>query len=161
MPRSLIDGQVLGARETERALKQLPKATAKGVLRRALVKSVKPTVEAAKRNAPKDDGDLADSIKATTRLSPRQRKGRNRGFRGAVAYVGPTTPKGAHGHFVEFGTSSQSARPFLRRAWSATRGQVLGNLGDEIWSALAKSARTLARKAVKGKLSKTAKKALR
>ena len=157
VPRSLIDGQVSGSRQIERALKQLPRATGKNVMKRALLKAVKPTVTLAKASAPVDDGDLRDSIKAGVKLTPRQR---GRTDSGAVVYVGPTTPKGSHGHLVEFGTSTQRARPFLRRAWTATRSQVLGSVGEETWKALAKSARTLAKKAASGKLTKTARRAL-
>ena len=160
MARSVIDGKVVGARQLERALKQLPRATAKGVLKRAMIKAAAPTVAAARLGAPVGDGDLRDSIKASTRLTNNQ-KPQTQSNGAAVVYVGPTTPKGAHGHFVEFGTSNKSARPFLRSAWSATRGQVLQDFSGEVWDALAKSARRLAKQAGAGKLSKTAKRALR
>ncbi len=154
-----VQGIVYGQKQVEDALKQLSKATGKSVLRRALKESSKPTVEAARRLVPVGDGNLRDSIIANSKLSASQAAKTLR--RGAVRlYVGTSWPKGAHGHLQEFGTAHHGSQPFLRPAWDATKQKVLDSIEGEIWRSLAKSAKTLARKAAKGTLSKSARRAL-
>jgi HK97 gp10 family phage protein len=154
-----IGGEVIGAKELEQALKQLPKATAKGVLRRALSNAAKPTAQAAESLAPRGaTGNLQASIEISTRLKKSQKHGKRTGVE---LFIGATTPQGAHAHLLEFGTAKMSAQPFLRPAWDSTQQQVLESIKSEVWKALAKSARTLARKAERGTLSAAARRALR
>lgn len=155
-----IRGELIGAKELEQALKQLPKSTAKGVLRRALSNAAKPTVDAAKSLVPRGKtGNLQASIEISTRLKASQKKGGRP--QGIEMFIGATWPKGAHAHLVEFGTVKTSARPFMRPAWDSTKEKVLDSIQAEIWKSLAKSARTLARKAERGTLSAAARRALR
>jgi HK97 gp10 family phage protein len=163
-----VGGEVLGAKHLDNALKQLPKATAKGVLRRALLKSAKPAEAAALALVPVGKtGNLQDSIEISTQLKKSQQKGRTKP--GAVeVFIGASTTggkKGFHAHLIEFGWfhangTTVPPRPFLRPAWESTKNIVLGTFADEVWTALAKAARTLARKAEKGTLTKTAQRVL-
>lgn len=154
-----IQGAILGGKELENALKQLPKATGKSVLRRALRNAAKPTALVAESLAPRGPtGNLQASIEITTRLKKSQQRGGK--FPGVEVYVGASTPTGSHAHLIEFGTVKMAAQPFLRPAWDSTKQKVLDAISDEIWKALRKSARTLARKAERGTLSKSARKAL-
>ena len=153
-----IDGDILGDKALERALAQLPKANSKSVLRRAITKAAEPTRAMAERDAPRDTGDLAESIQVTTRLARSQRP--NRG--GAVrVFIGAESRNTFYAHLVEFGTRHSRAQPFLRPAWERTRREVLTEAGRLIWVNLAKTARTLARKAERGTLSRRAERALR
>lgn len=154
-----MGGQVFGGKELENALKQLPKATAKSALRRALIKAAAPTETAAVAMAPRGaTGNLQASIDIVTKVKPSQKKGGVR--QGVDVYIGATTPPGYHAHLIEFGRAGVAARPFLRPAWDSTSRQVLESISAEIWAALAKSARTLARKAERGTLSRTARRSL-
>lgn len=155
-----IGGQVIGGRELERALKQLPRATGKNVLRRALRNAAKPTAAAAEAMAPRGPtGNLQASISIGTKLKPSQRG--DSSLSGVQLYIGATSPPGYHAHLIEFGTVKMTARPFMRPAWDSTQQQVLASISDEVWKSLAKSARTLARKAERGTLTRSAERALR
>lgn len=146
--------EIVGVKELERALAQLPKSVSKGVLRSALKTAGQPVVAAAKANCPRDRGDLAESITIRSTLSRRQRRRRRVRQRfAAEMFIGPSWPQGAHGHLVEFGTSKMPARPFLRPAWDANKRRALDTIGKEIWRAIAKAARRLAKRAEAGKLS--------
>jgi HK97 gp10 family phage protein len=139
---------MLGFKELENALLELPKAVAKGVLRTALKNAGEPVVSDAQRNVPVLTGELLGSIDIRSTLSKRQRRGRAKA--GDVEmFIGPSWPKGAHGHLVEFGTSKMAARPFLRPAWDANKERVLASIGRELWTAIEKAARRLARNVAK------------
>ena len=107
-------------------------------------------------------GNLRDSITVGAKLKKSQSRSHTKA--GAVeVFIGAAVgdrKKGYHAHLVEFGTSKMAAQPFLRPAWDATKDKVLASISDEIWKALAKSAKTLARKAAAGTISKTAARAL-
>ena len=120
-----------GAKELEKALQDLGKATAKNTTRRALKKSAQIVADEAQILVPVDQGELMDSIK----VSPKAK--RNRTAKGEVEmFVGPTV---YYGHFVEFGTVKQSAQPFMRPAWEANKQVVLDDLGENLWSEIEKS----------------------
>jgi HK97 gp10 family phage protein len=158
----MIKVELLGFKELEEALAQLPKATGKAVLRRALIKAAKPVEVEAQSLAPRGPtGNLKDSITISTRLKKSQRRGPKP--TGVEIYIGAASGKGKkgwHAGFVEFGTRKTAPRPFLRPAWDANKDKVLASIKTEIWAALAKAARTLARKSQRGTLSKTARRAL-
>lgn len=154
-----MTNQVFGGKELEAALKQLPKATAKNVLRRALQRAAEPIVSAAEANAPHGQtGELKASEIASTRISRRQKSSAPKS--GVTVFVGPSGLWGSLAHLIEFGTSKAPAHPFLRPAWDENKDKVRSMIADEIWKALAKAARTLARKAERGNLSKAARRAL-
>lgn len=156
-----IKQTLTGARELEAALRQLPRATAKGVLRRALRKAAAPTATVAEALAPRGaTGNLLASIDVRTVLVKSQKKRRPK-IGDVELFIGATTPKGAHAHLLEFGTSKMAAQPFLRPAWDSTKQQVLDAIETEIWESLSKAARTLAKKAAAGTLGKAAREALR
>jgi HK97 gp10 family phage protein len=140
-----------GAKELEDALDQLPKSVARSVLVKAMMNAAQPVIHHARALCPVDTGDLAASIDVRTTLTKRQRRGR--GFRLPSVFIGPSWPKGAHGHLIEFGTVKMRARPFLRPAWDAGKARVLDSMRREIWKALAAAARRLSQRAEAGKLS--------
>lgn len=156
-----------GFRELDKALGELPKATARNVLKRTLVKAAQPTVDEARRVVPVDKGDLRDSIAASAKLKNRvgnteyaaaMRAGLGRGAAlsamrdarraaggGSFAelYVGPGPLP--HAHMVEFGTVKMAARPYLRPAWEATKRQALSIIRTELGQEIIKAARRLAK----------------
>ncbi len=152
---------VEGLRELDRALGELPKATAKNALRRTLTSAAKPLVDHAARIAPDRPGkprnDLQQSITVSTRLNKQQRRetrGESKSF--AEVYVGPdVSVPNAHGHWQEFGTVDHGPQPFMRPAWQAEQGAVLEKikteLGDEIMKAAQRVAKRAARLAAKGR----------
>jgi HK97 gp10 family phage protein len=158
---------VSGQKELARVFEELPKSVGNQVLRNTIRKAVVPVQETAKAIVRKDDRELDSSIIISTKLSKRQR--RIHGKQGdVVVHVGPSHPKGAHGHLVEFGTRPRfhkktgrfvgvmPALPFMRPAWGATKDRVLTTMRETIWAEILKAARRLRKQAMAGKLSKSA-----
>jgi len=122
-----------------------------------------PIKDRAKENAQgikiDNPGVIAESVKIGTSLKKSQR-GRTERDRVTV-YVGSSHPLA---HLFEFGTAERykksgaytgfiPAMPFLREAWDSQKRVSLELLKDELWKALQKSARLLARKAERGTLT--------
>jgi HK97 gp10 family phage protein len=119
---------VFGLKELDRNLSLLSRAAAKGVLKRVLLKAARPMVETARDLAPKDKGDLAASIDASTKFkndggsaafakamkdglgrdmavqAKRDALRANGGGSFAVIAVGPSV-KHPEAHFPEYGTA--------------------------------------------------------
>ena len=162
--------ELVGLKETMDALEKLPTLSMKkGVVRNALKKAALPIKQAAIENCPYDprvtkgfeySKHLKETIKISTSLKASQRKGR---FDKSVVtvYVGSSSP---HAHLVEFGTGPRydpngayrgvmPADPFFRGAWDSKKKTALGLLQQELWRALEKAAKLLAKKAIKGTLT--------
>ncbi|MCG7630544.1 hypothetical protein MHM88_22310 [Epibacterium sp. MM17-32] len=151
--------KIEGAGDIERALAELPRGTAKGVMRRSMKKSLKPVVQAAQGVSP-------FTIAVTSKLTARQRR-EARGDRGrskVVLYVGPVQPDGEdapHAHLYEFGTGprvqastgratgAMPARPFLRPAWDMAQPIMLATLRREVWAEIEKAVERARRKAAR------------
>lgn len=155
--------EIVGLKETMDALEQLPTVSMKkGVVRNALKKAAVPIKDKAKSNAqglPFDSKSIAQSIKIGTTLKRSQRGRQDRSR--VTVYVGSSHPLA---HLFEFGTAERykksgaytgfiPAMPFLREAWDSQKRVSLELLKDELWKALQKSARLLARKAERGTLT--------
>lgn len=147
-----ITVKIEGLRELEQALGELPKATAKNVLRRTLTEAAKPLVSAAQQMAPdrggKPPNDLANSITISSRLNKNQKRatrGNEKDF--VEMYVGPdvSVPM-PHGIFQEYGTVHHGPQPFMRPAWDGNKMAVLETIKDELGAQIMKSAARLARK---------------
>lgn len=143
--------RVEGLRELDAALGQLPKAVAKGVLRRVGIKALKPFDEAWRRKAPRDSGDLAESGGVGTKLTRRQARlarasARAGGKDFVEIYAGPNNAAAVP---QEFGTITQSAQPFVRPAWDATHMQVLDGIKRDLGAEIDKTAKRAARRAAK------------
>jgi HK97 gp10 family phage protein len=119
--------RVEGVDETLAALGDLPKATGRNVLRRALKAAAEPVAVVARSLAPVDEGDLAKSIEVTTQLTKRQARAKPKENEVEV-YVGPTrAPERRvlnYASFAEFGTFDTAAHPYMRPAWDRTKGIV-------------------------------------
>ena len=102
-----INSEITGLRELAAKSDKLKKSFAKSTLRTALRNAGNPVLKHARAHVAVDEGDLKKSLKrkATVR-------------RTGEGYVDIGVEKGDvfYGHIVEFGSSQQSARPFLRPA---------------------------------------------
>ena len=140
--------RIEGLRDLEKALRELPKATGKNVLKRTLTTSTKPVEEDARRLAPKRTGELAKSIT----IGPKSRiVRRQRGDIGMTATVEMFVGAGAlpHAHLLEFGTATQPPRRFLTPAWDANQEKVLGSIKSDLASEIEKARARLAKKAAR------------
>lgn len=139
-----------GFKEIEQALKGIEKkATAKAVMRRALIKAAKPVAEKAQAMAPKGPTpELAPSIGVSTKLSRRQKKLHRKAFRSDKAsvevFVGAGPLSSAHNQ--EFGNQNHAAQPFMRPAWDAEGRATLDRLKDQLWREIDAQARRTTKK---------------
>lgn len=164
---------VSGLRELEKALAQLPKAIARNVLRRTLIKAGEPMAEEARRLAPVESGKLRDSIEVSARVknkvggsefaaamrsglgkdaavaalrqARREAKGQS-SF--AEAFIGPARGRGVirYAHLVEFGSvHNRPPRPFMRPAWDTRKQQALVIIRQELGKEIISAARRLGR----------------
>lgn len=139
---------VEGLRELEQALKQLPRANAKAVLRRTLKEAGEPIAKSARAKAPKFEMYLSESIDVGTKLSRRQ-AGLHKKQSPVEMFVGPGPDPAAH--LDEFGSVNGPAQPFMRPAWDENKDQALETIANLTWIEIEKAAARLAKKAAKGK----------
>lgn len=119
-------------------LKELAKKVERQAMREELTKASTVMVNEAKVRAPVDKvangGDLRKAMKRRVTTSKDKktvivvigpdRKARGKDRRGNVSR--PTN----YAHLQEFGTSTQSAKPFMRPAFDAKKGEVLTKFAD-------------------------------
>ncbi len=147
--------KVEGLRELDRALGELPKSTAKAVLRRTLLKAGEPLAQEMRNLAPDDPetggNDLKSSIAVGTKLSQRQAKLHRRAVKNdkafAEAFVGPGPDPAAWNQ--EFGNINHGPQSFARPAWDGKQKEVLEVIKTETWTEIDKAAQRLARKAAR------------
>lgn len=141
-----------GGRELERALAEIAKkATAKAVVRRALIAAAKPMAEMAQSGAPVAEGDLQASVSVGTKLSKRQAKLHRKMFKNDKAavevFVGAGPLSSAHNQ--EFGNEHHAAQPFMRPAFDAEAKPTIDRVGEQMWVEIDKQAKREARKAAR------------
>jgi len=136
--------RIEGLRQVDEALKELPRATSKNVVRRVLRKRGEPVAMLAARLAPVDNADLANSITVGTRLAPRQRS-RTPADRVEV-FVGASS---SLAHLQEFGTRHHAAQPFMRPAFEQLKYQVLDGIQKDLMNEIEKAKARQARKAAR------------
>lgn len=143
--------KVEGLRELEQALRELPKATGKAVLRRVLKQIAQPIADQAEQLAPRDTGALQASIGVSTKLSRRQRGVHKKMFKDDRASVEMFIGPGAlpQATLREFGGDGQPPKPFMRPAWDANKGPALETVKSSLWSEIQKAAKRLAKKAAR------------
>jgi HK97 gp10 family phage protein len=159
--------KVEGLRAIKDALGELPKATAKNIMRRVLMKHAEPIATAARQLAPVDQGDLKRSIRVLGRktggdagkaaFAAAMRAGASRAEAGRAAravnrsasnavevVIGP----GRHpqGIMQEFGTDHHPPQAFMRPAWDRHRDELLPSIGKAMWDEIEAAAARRARK---------------
>lgn len=148
MARGGFTVRIDGLKDLENALRELPKANAKAVLRRTLKEAGEPVARTARSLVPKEHGYLAESIDVSTKLSGRQRK-LHKQASPVETFIGPGPDPAAH--LQEFGTGpGHTAQPFMRPAWDQHKEQVLDTIADMTWVEIEKTAKRLAKRAAKG-----------
>jgi HK97 gp10 family phage protein len=137
-----------GWKEMDRALGELPKATARNTIQRELRKAAAPVRDEMEARAPRLTGTLKGSILIGTRLTRTQaRDARRDGKAFAEIHVGTADPAAVT---QEFGTFRHPPQPFGVPAWEATKHKALQIFGEGLWSGIEKSAARYAKKLAKG-----------
>lgn len=163
---------VTGMAELEQALANLPKATARNVLKRTLNKAAEPIADEARRLAPAKTGNLRNSIAVSSRIKNktgnaeysaamraglgkaaaasalRQARREAKGTGSfAEVYVGPARGKGVIGyaHIVEFGSNDTAPQPYMRPAWDSKQREALSIIRGELASQIMLAARRVGR----------------
>jgi HK97 gp10 family phage protein len=136
---------VVGLKELDQALGQLPRAVAKKVARDVLRDAAEPIARSARSFAPRDDYHLYESIDVSTRLNRRQRSIHRDETSPSFQemFVGTNNPAGVQ---QEFGNERHAAQPFMRPAWDAQKTPTLNRIANSLWFHIEKAARRLARK---------------
>lgn len=122
----------------------LSRATAKNMIKRALIEAAAPIESDAAARAPVLSGALQRSVTTGTNLSRRQ-KGQHTKESELEIFVGPGAL--AQATAQEFGTSQHGAQPFMRPAFDNNWRNALDSLRDAIWNQIEKTRARLARKA--------------
>lgn len=148
--------KLTGFKELERALvEELPKATAKSVLRRTGINAMKRIENRAKELAPRDDGALIASITTKPVKAKRTSRTRYESQSGITIATGPTSRRaddpGGNPAWQEFGTVNMPANPYMRPAADSEIPAVLNDVRDELALQIEKARKRIARKAAKGK----------
>lgn len=159
-----------GLKELDEALKELPKATGKNVLRRALTAAAEPIAAQAIQAVPVKTGRLKKSIgvsrvkfssgdagkrafAAAMRAGASRAEAReaaisaNEGgsnITSALVLVGPGRLRAAG--MQEFGTVKNAPHPYLRPAWDSNRFNAAEIIKTELANEIQKAADRLARK---------------
>jgi HK97 gp10 family phage protein len=145
-----------GFKELDRALAELPRATAKRTATKALNKAADPIDEQASAAAPVLTGGLERSVITGKRLTRSQRSGGPKltagGFRSesknyVEVHVGTSLSRGI---FMEFGTFKDDPSPFMRPAWDANKMRALDIIKSELGTEIEKAAKRYAKKLAKG-----------
>lgn len=148
--------QVEGLRELERNLKSISRATGRNALRRALRKGAGPLADHMRSSAPRDQGDLANSVNASERKPHDHKNSAREAFAAAMASgsdvkaartaareASRSHPKNFAEVFVgpgrnpqalqqEFGNINHPPQPFARPSWDAEKDTVLARTIAEI-----------------------------
>lgn len=135
-----------GLRETEAALAELPKATAKNAGRRALRAGAQPMLDDFQSRAPRLSGHLVETAGISTKLSRRQKaQHKSQEDRDNVEMfigAGPN-PQAVQ---QEFGNENHPANPSLIPAFENNKRRSVTIIGDALWKEIRRAAERLARK---------------
>jgi HK97 gp10 family phage protein len=133
-----------GFKELDRALGDLPKATARNVLGRVLDTVAKPIADEAQQKAPRLTGALQISIGVGRRLTRRQQSLHRKQSRGdGKAFAERFVGAGGSPQAVtqEFGTFKEPPQSYMRPAFDKHRGQIIPQIGNELWKEISKAGR--------------------
>lgn len=140
--------RIEGLADLELALAELPKATARNVVKRVLLKHAEPMAASAKAGAPDDPEtggfDLHTSVTAGTKLSRRQRK-TSKKESDVEVYVGAGPLPQAH--LTEFGSRNNRPVGFMRAAFDGGAKPALEGIRDDLAEEIEKTRARVARKA--------------
>lgn len=141
---TIVKTEIEGAKEMDKLLKLLPVKMAASILDASVRTGAVIIRDDAKSRAPVDTGELRDSI----RIQKIGSKQTITEFR-----VGPDKNHW-YGIFAEFGTSEDSAHPFLRPAFDTNASDALDKIGEQIGKKIEARAKKLAGPLLKSGLIK-------
>lgn len=148
-----IEFKVEGLRELERALLELPRTTAKGVMRRVGIKALTPMRDEARALAPDDPATSPPyDLKSSIEIGSKRQKGRSREREGpseVVLYMGPTKFGYPQAMIQEAGSFKQPAQPYMRPAFDAKAHEAIDIIAKEGWSEIEKTNRRRAARAAR------------
>ncbi len=159
-----------GLKELDAQLKQLGSAAAVKTMASQIRKAMKPVLEDAKSRVPVDSGALRDSL-ALRVLKPNQTKtssvmggvvvrpnaGAKKALKHIKKFVKDKSERKKLGkeflrqtgprrwHFIEFGTSRMTAKPFLRPSMDAAADKIVTDFRNELRKRVKRAARKQAR----------------
>jgi len=140
--------KVEGLRELDAALGNLPKATAKNVLRRILRQAAQPIADDYREGVDVQSGALRDSIGVGTQLTKRQAAAaRKEGKSFVEVYAGAGDDPAAH--LEEFGSRNNTPNGALRTSWDKNQERALDIVAKGLGGEIEKAAARLAKKAAK------------
>lgn len=166
--------RIEGLKELEAALMELPKATGKNVLRRALISAATPMADSARNMAPVRSGALKRSIKigkvkfssgsagkrafaeAMARGASRAEagaatreanEGSSEDITSALLVLGPG--RNPQATFQEFGTVHHPPHAYMRPAWDQGKANAAETIKNELKSEIDKAVARIARKALR------------
>ena len=167
----MADVQVVGFKELDAALAEIPAALRRNVVLAALRRAAGPMVRDARAQArrgkdPRRRGSMkqrlsgesltmgagVDSIAARAVKSSTPNE--------AAVTVGPDA-RHWYMKFLEFGTARQAPDRFLTTAFEVNKDAAVQLAGEELWKAISATAKRLAKQAEAGTLSRGAQAALR
>jgi hypothetical protein len=139
--------RVEGLKECNSALGQLPRHVGKATLVRFGKKRLEPMKEAAKANAPVEEGDLRDSIIVGTRQgSPGQRRKRFADKAAVEIYMGPSADGYPQAVPQEMGSVNNPPAGYMRKAWDEHHDQLLDGIAEDLSGQIAAAAKRVAKR---------------
>lgn len=166
--------RVEGLRELEAALRELPKATGKNTIRRALTTAAQPFVAQAKASAPERTGALKRGI-TMSRVKFSSGDAGKRAFAEALAKGASRKEAGEAAHaanaetsdnvtagiivvgpgrhpqaiFQEFGTAHNAPKAYMRPTWEENKMPAIETIREALWDEIKKAADRIAKKAAR------------
>lgn len=155
--------QLSGFKEVQAALAELPKATNKNVVKRAMIEAAQPMADDMKAKAPRHKGAIIEGISVTPKIvSSQASDSRKPGREEVRVFVGANYQKGTpgyapHAHLAEFGTGPRvtkdgrstgqmPAHPFTRPAYDADKQGFIERFSAALWVQIDKARARIARK---------------
>ena len=145
-----------GFKELDAALQEMKTATARGTVRRAMMKAFQPMADEASRLAPDDPRTPAPDLHRTIKVGDALKAGRSMFVKGfgfndgqVTVWMGPTREGYPQAIMQEFGTVNQPAKPYMRPAWDAGKDRLLEDLASGLKIEIDKTAARAARKAAR------------
>lgn len=140
--------RIEGFREASRTLSDLSKTVAKNVGKRSLMPGAKLLRDAVSSNAPRLEGNLADSVIVTDKMTKATKRRKKRaGDNSVEVYVIADDPAAVP---QEYGTHDMPAQPYFARSVASTKARIFELVGEAIRQETTKAAQRAAKKAAKG-----------
>lgn len=165
----VVTVQVVGLKELQDALNELPRATSRNVQIRALMRQAEPIAAAARAFAPVRLGHLRRSIVATTQRPAGHKTPAARAFASTIGaggtpeqaraaakaagaapvevFVGPG--RNPQSSLQEFGTSHHPPQPYMRPAWDMHKRLAVDGIGKDLWDEIQKTASRRAKRSAR------------